>query len=121
MNTAKGFTLLEVLIALAVLAVALGTMLVGVGQYASNAIHIKEKTLASWVARNIIVEWQLQKPWPGPSRKKDRVEMAGYQWLYNVKVSNTDDPWVRRIDVDVQLNENTDITLASYVGYLEKR
>ena len=117
----RGFTLLEVLVALAFLAIVIGALLDGMGQYGRNAIHLKESTLAGWVARNQVVEYQLQVPWPNPMDKKGSEKMAGYDWPWRIKVSNTEDPAVRRIDVQVRKTDDAENPLVSYVGYIEKK
>ena len=55
-QTARGFTLLEVLIALAIVAMSVGALLGTVTSSASNIIYLKEKTLAEWVALNRLTE-----------------------------------------------------------------
>lgn len=117
----RGFTLLEVLVALAFLAIMLGSLFSEMSQYGHNGAMLKEKTLAGWVARNQVVEWQLLKPWPGELRKKGKEKMAGHEWAWSVKISNTEDPEVRRIDVEVRKSADAKNPLISYVGSIEKK
>ena len=121
MNTQRGFTLLEVLVALAFMAIMLGTLFEGMNQYGHNGAQLKEKTLAGWVARNQVVEWQLIKPWPAPLQKQGKEKMAGHEWFWKVRISNTEDPEVRRLDVEVRKNEDAKNPLISYVGSIEKK
>jgi len=95
-----GFTLVEVLIALAILALTMGAFISGASQYANNANHLREKTLATWVARNKLVEYQLTGA-PENERTEGRVEMGRLEWEWRTEVSETPDEAVERLDVRV--------------------
>jgi general secretion pathway protein I len=121
MSRQKGFTLLEVMVALAVLAIGVSSLFLGMVQYSRNALSLKETTVAGWVARNLVAQSQLTVPWPGPSDKRGKEEMADHTWYWHYKVSKTDDPGVRRIDVEVRLNEDDENPLVDYVAYIGKK
>jgi len=121
MRRETGFTLLEVMVALAVLAIGVSSLFLGMVQYNRNALSLKETTLAGWVARNLVTQSQLTVPWPGPMDKRGKEEMADHDWYWHFKVSNTEDPGVRRIDVEVRLKEDDDAPLVNYVGYIGKK
>lgn len=106
MNSARqaGFTLLEVLVAVAVLALAMGVFISGSSRYADDAGYIQSKTLALWVARNHLVELQLQEPWPDEGRDDGEVSMGGREWLWRSEIASTPDPRVRRAEVEVFSN-----------------
>ena len=61
---ARGFTLVEILVALAILAVALAAGMRAVAQSADGATLLKQRTLALWVAQNRLAAAQLATPWP---------------------------------------------------------
>ena len=63
-SLARGFTLLEVLIALAIVAMSVGALLGTVTSSASNIIYLKDKTLAEWVALNRLTEVRIDKRCP---------------------------------------------------------
>ena len=77
MRRAHGFTLLEILIAMAVLALALLATVRAASSFAGNQAYLQERTLAEWVARNRLVELQLEDKWPATGRDKDKVRFAG--------------------------------------------
>lgn len=97
----RGFTLIEVLAAVAILALALGATITGASQYAANASYLRDKAIASWVARNKLVELHLQPSWPELGKSDGVEEMAGREWRWRMEVLKTPDDKVRRIDVYV--------------------
>ncbi len=56
----RGFTLLEVLVALAVLAIAMAALIKTGGENTRSAAYLRDKTLAQWVAMNVIAEQRLK-------------------------------------------------------------
>lgn len=101
-RAAGGFTLIEVIIALAVLAFAMGALITGMARYADNAAYLREKTVALWVAHNRLTEIDLEPAWPPLGKSDGDVEMAGAEWRWFVTVSETPDPDVRRVEIRVQ-------------------
>lgn len=121
-RTARGFTLLEVLAALAVLALALAAAIKAVGEGAENAAYLRAKTIAHWVALNRLAELQLATPWPEPGQSDGRTAMAGTQWHWEAKVEATDDDAVRRAEVTVAAaEERAARPIAAVTGYLGRR
>jgi len=104
-NNSGGFTLLEVLVALAILAITLSALIKASGSYAINASYLKEKTLAQWIAQNKAAEYQLNKTFPRTGSREGDVNYALQEWRWRVKVSTTDDKRLRRLDIDVILDE----------------
>lgn len=114
----RGFTLLEVLAAVAVLALALGATITGASQYTANATYLRDKAVASWVARNKLVELHLLPTWPEVGKSDGVEEMAGRKWRWRQEVQKTPDNNVRRIDVyvDAPGKENGQLVMLS--GFL---
>ena len=114
----KAFTLLEVLVALAVLTLGLGTVIKVAGGQASQLAYLKDKTIASWVANNKANEMKLDE-WPSTGTLSGHKLMANQEWDWKVKVSNTSDKDLRRLDIDVaRANEEGEpvIRFIAFVG-----
>jgi general secretion pathway protein I len=109
MTRSRGFTLLEVLVAVAVVGISMSALIAGFGRYAEQAGYLRQRTIATWVAHNRLNEVMLEPGWPGTGRKDGQVEMAGAEWPYRLEVSNTEDPQLRRIDLHVYAPEVSDI------------
>ncbi|TJY55776.1 type II secretion system protein GspI [Sinimarinibacterium sp. CAU 1509] len=113
-----GFTLVEMLVAVAVLAIAMAAILSGMARYADNTAHLRERTLALWVAHNRLTEIELQPKWPDVSKSDGDMEMGGRSWRWKVEVKKTEDPHLRRIDIQVLSpnREGNAATLSSFIA-----
>ncbi|MES9901498.1 MAG: type II secretion system minor pseudopilin GspI [Sedimenticola sp.] len=115
----QGFTLLEVLVALAVLVIAMTALIKAAGDNAANHTYLEERTFATWVAANRLNSARLgdEKIVPGSYQGTD--PMAGREWQWRLQISTTSDPQVARADVEVTPGEKTERVLARLSGYLE--
>ena len=97
----QGFTLLEVLIALAVLALAMGAVIKADSDYTSNQSYLRDRTLAMWVARNVLVEYQVKGEWLSVGERKGTRDMGNQEWRWLARISQTEEAELRRLDVEV--------------------
>lgn len=84
----RGFTLVEVLVALVVVSLALPSLLVNIMQQLDNTGHLRDKSIASWVAANKMTELRLANRLTQalPGNKVDgETEMAGRTWYWRVE------------------------------------
>jgi len=117
----QGFSLIEVLIALAVLAFALTALMNTSGAAARNTAHLQEKTFAHWVAMNKMEELRLSKVFPKVGIKEGKSEMIGREWRWEVKTQGTPEKSMRRVDVRVRrLDDPKGTSLAVITGFLSK-
>lgn len=114
-----GFSLLEVIIAIAVLAFAMTALVEGAGRGAFNANYLKEKTLAHWVALNKIAEYQLQPTWPSVGLQKGTYDMANFDWRWEARVTETEDKNVRRLEMDVRMGPNSKSAMTKVTAFLD--
>jgi general secretion pathway protein I len=112
-----GFTLVEMLAAVAVLAIAMAAILSGMARYADNTAHLRERTMGIWVAHNRLTEIELQPQWPDVGKSDGDMQMAGRLWRWEVEVQKTEDPHLRRIDIQV-LSPNREGNAASLSSFI---
>ncbi len=99
MKTPRGFTLLEVLIALVVVSLALLALTQTAGGEVRSFDGLRERTLAGWVAANVLSETRIATPLPAVGRRDGRVQFANRGWRWTLEVKATSDPQLRRLDV----------------------
>ena len=120
-KAAKGFTLLEVLIALSVLAIALGAIIQSVAATTNNVGYLRDRTLAHWVAMNKVVELQVgTNDWPALGNTDGTYELANYEWYWKVSVVETPLKDVRRLEVEVRRDRDGKQALSSLVALVAK-
>lgn len=118
MHRARAFTLIEVLVALAILAVALAAGMRAVAQSADAATSLKMRTLALWVAQNRLAQAQLDDPWPARGTASGDEIQAGTRLAWRETVSDTPNPAFRKIEIVVSEPAVPDYALARLVGYI---
>ncbi|WP_371187738.1 type II secretion system minor pseudopilin GspI [Thalassotalea maritima] len=113
----SGFTLIEVLLALTIFAIA-GTAVMGVASTSLvGTANLEIKSIASWVASNQLVEVNLQQAWP-PQKKKGKEEMAGHEWHWQRIIEETEDPNMRAVTIEVREQLNDQYPVVSMVTYV---
>lgn len=115
----RGFTLIEVLVALTVLAIAMGAVMGSLTQGIDLAVEMRQRTIAIWVGQDRLVKHRLEREWPSIDTTDHRVTMLGIEWRLQEKVSGTQEPTMRRIDIDVRGPDSQHV-LAHVTGFLKQ-
>lgn len=98
----RGFTLIEVLVALVIVTVGMSAVLATLTSSADTTIYLRDKTFAEWVALNRIAELRLQVQRPATGKTSGDMELAGRKWRWEQEVTKLEIPGVQRIDVRVR-------------------
>ena len=98
----KGFTLVEVLVALAIVTIGMAALLAALGSSADSASYQRDKTFAEWVALNRLEEVRLAQQRPTKGKSDGESEMAGQKWKWQQEVLETEVKGILRIDVSVR-------------------
>jgi len=113
----RGFTLIEVLVALVVATLALGAVLAAVSQMADTGLTLRERTYASWIGQNKITELRLANVIPDVSESNGEIEYAGQEWAWIANISETGIENLFRVDVDISRPGSDDI-IRSVIGFI---
>ncbi len=98
---ARGFTLIEVLVAMVVAAIGIGALLATLASSADTIGHLRERSFAEWIALNRLSETRLQNPAASAGVTTGEVEYAGIKWKWQQEVINQDIAGILRVDVSV--------------------
>lgn len=97
-----GFTLIEVLVALAIVAIGMAAVLGALSSSGGTIIYLHDKTLAEWVALNHIAEQRLQPKLPQTGNTDGDVDFAGQKWHWRQETVATAVKGMVRMDVMVR-------------------
>lgn len=107
--------------ALAVLAIAMAALIKTGAENTRSATYLRDKTLAQWVAMNVIAEQRLKTTWPATGTKRGSEEMARHEWFWELRIAETFDEDVRRLEVAVRATDDREQTpVASLVAFLPR-
>lgn len=113
----QGFTLLEVLVALAVTAIALAAGLRAAGVLVDNAQRLSDVVAAQWCAENALTELRLQRGFPGVGDSDFTCEQLGVSYKGKLVTRPTPNPSFRRVDAVLSSEDGLPlITLSTVLG-----
>ncbi|CAB3758957.1 type II secretion system minor pseudopilin GspI [Burkholderia paludis] len=100
---ARGFTMIEVLVALAIIAVALAASIRAVGTMATNSADLHHRLLAGWSADNALAQMRLTHAWPEIGEQSFDCSQGNVQLVCTQRVSTTPNPVFRRVRISVSM------------------
>lgn len=100
-DKSAGFTLIEVLVALAIVSIALLAALRVAGQGTVNAADLRSRLLAGWVAENLLAEHQARGDWLPLGIENGTDHQGGIAFTWRQEVVATAHPAFRRVEVRV--------------------
>ena len=114
----RGFTLIEVLIALLIVALAMTAGYRAIASGSNNQRHLEQRTLAGWVAENEMVKLQLGSVQPHIGKTLGQQVMGGRTWLWQRSISVAADNALRRVSISVTAegNDGPSATLVAFVA-----
>lgn len=116
-NRQSAFTLVEVMVALAVASLALAAVAASIGQMVDAASSMQERTYASWIGQNKIAELRLANILPEVSTTSGEVRYAGLEWAWRATISETGVENLFRVDVEVSFAGSEDV-LRNVTGFI---
>jgi general secretion pathway protein I len=102
LKAVAGFTLIEVLVALAIVTVGMAALLGTLSSAAGTTTYLQDKTLAEWIALNQVSTVRLSQTPPSKGDSDGEVDYAGRKWKWSQTVDDMQIPGVLRIDVKVR-------------------
>ena len=118
-SRAPGFTLIEILVALAVLAIALTAAAHSVGSAVDTTVALRERMLARWVAEDRMADLELRGEWPALDTRAGDAEMGGRKFHWVQETGVTPFAKMRRVEVSVMLPGGK-VALARLTGFVEQ-
>lgn len=115
----RGFTLLEMLVALAVFSLAAMALVRLQGVTLRTAADLDAKALGQIVARNLMVEWQTDPRAPAQGKEEGDADNGGRRWHWTRTVKETGDPRLVQIDLTVQGQPGTSPAALSFLRTVE--
>jgi general secretion pathway protein I len=114
----RGFTLIEVLVALSIVVVSFVALYSGLLQMVSATTLMQEKTLATWVAYDRITELRIANEFPEVGESEGEFEMGRINWLYKTEIRATASDDIRQVIVRVAPQDEPETWLGIVSGAL---
>ncbi len=112
-----GFLLVEILVALVILAIPLAAITRAVSQAIDTTAALRDRNIAMWVAQDRLTMHRIERDWPSLKTTTGTSEMADRSWRWQEKVISTPVAQLRRVEIEIR-DENGPDVLAKLVGFL---
>ncbi|MDX1588856.1 MAG: type II secretion system minor pseudopilin GspI [Oleiphilaceae bacterium] len=102
----RGFTLMEVMIALMIFGMLALTIQQVSSGYMGSYQRLEGQTMAVWIAQNRLAEMRLAEDMPGTGESDEELRFGPHEWELGINVTDTEDPTIRRVEITVsRINE----------------
>lgn len=112
----RGFTLIEVLVAMTILAVGVSALVSASGASTFRSGKLREREVGRWVAANQLNTLQALPTWPDLGTKNTEVEMVKQTWFVRTRTKK-EDLGLRRMDIEVRLDPDAESYIYSVTGF----
>lgn len=112
----RGFTLIEVLVALVIVAFGIGALLTTLTSSADNVAYLRDRSMAEWIGLNRIAELRLSRARPQVGQADGELDYAGSRWRWHQNVA--DQGIAELFRVEVAVSREGGAPLATVVGFI---
>jgi len=114
----QAFTLVEVMVALAIIALSLTAVASKMGRMIDTSNSMRERTYASWIAQNKITELRLANVIPEVTATSGELDYANSTWDWRAVVSESGIENLYRVDVSISYAGSDDVirTVTGFIG-----
>ena len=114
----KGFTLIEILVAIAILGVALAATSRAAHVATDGALETRQRLLATWAAQNRVAELRARHVFPAATSTRMETSQAGLALVIDETVTETPNPGLRRVDLAVSQARDPSRVLTRLTAYV---
>jgi general secretion pathway protein I len=116
----KGFTLLETLVALAIIGIAMAAAMRSTRFAVDTVSELKTRTAAAWVAQNVSNQLLAARQFPEPGASSGKATQGAQEFVWRQEVSGTPNYSFRRVEIKVFLPEDQDHVVSRQVSYVAR-
>jgi general secretion pathway protein I len=120
MKRQAAFTLVEILVAVAILAIALAATSRAASIATDGALETRQRLLATWAAQNRIAEIRARRIFPPVATSRLTAEQAGMGLMIEERVVDTPNPIIRRVELSVADARSPDRVITTLTAYVAK-
>lgn len=119
-KTAQGFSLLEVLVALLIIALILGSSFYVTAIQTQQQTQIEQQDKARWVARNVLADLRMQQVWPQVGQEKGQFELGHQPWHWVMHIAESGEQDLRQIDIQVYADSEDGLPVTHIMTLLQR-
>ena len=115
-----GFTLVEMLVAVVILAIALGALMDSMNTVVRNGVALQERTLALWIAEDVLNESRIANNWPATGITNGKRELDGKNWPWQLNVEQTPETGIFKATINVFHPNDDERALSTLTTYFTR-